>query len=392
MKILLNDGMEKEGIALFQQAGIDTDTSKKDLASLLRDIPDYDGLVVRSATKVTKDVIESGAKGNLKIIGRAGVGYDNVDVDSATSSGIVVKIAPRGNTNAAAELALGLMLSASRNIPEAHYSLRNGLWIKKQFEGLELSHKILGIVGCGRIGQRLSELVMGFNMDVIGYDPLKPEAPRIRYVELTDLLKKSDYITLHTGGKSQIIGEKELSMMKPTAYLINTSRGSNIDGQALYNALSQNLIAGAALDVYSEEPKEGAEFKNRLRELKNVTMTPHLGASTEEAQIKTSIEMARVVIDYLTKGDFSNAVNAGETVEAEEKQFYPLFVYHKDAPGAFAQIDKVLADRNVNIRENPSRQLGKNGNAMTVYLVHQKVDEITLGELKGLPFVSRVLV
>ena len=174
MKVLLNDGLEKEGLKLFQDAGIETDTQKRDQNKLIADIAEFDALIVRSATKVTKEIIEAGAKGKLKIIGRAGVGYDNIDVAAASENGIVVKSAPYGSTNAVAELTIGLMLSISRKTPQAHQSLKNGVWKKEKLKGTELSYKTLGILGCGRIGQRLAEIAhRGFEMEVIGYD-IKP--------------------------------------------------------------------------------------------------------------------------------------------------------------------------------------------------------------------------
>src|SRR3989338_4794956 len=179
MRVLLNDGMDEEGLEVFKRAGIETDTRKRDIGKLVDEIGGFDSLVVRSATKVTRDVIEAGVKGNLIIIGRAGVGYDNVDVDAASEYGLVVKYAPHGNTNATAELAIALMLSVSRNIPQAHSSLVDGVWRKKEFQGRELSHKTLGIIGCGRVGQRLSQLVIGFDMEVIGYDPVQNPDSRI---------------------------------------------------------------------------------------------------------------------------------------------------------------------------------------------------------------------
>lgn len=389
MKVLLNDGLNKEGIKIFTEAGIIADTKKRDTKTLAEQIGEFDALVVRSATKVTREVIESGVKGNLKIVGRAGIGYDNIDTVAASQNGIVVKNAPWSNINATAELSLALMLNVSRNIPQAHGSLKRAVWSKKPFEGLELSGKTLGIIGCGRIGQRLSELVIGFNMAVIGYDPVVNVNSRIKFLPQEEVLKRADYISIHASGTKTIIREQEISLMKPTAYLINTSRGHNVDEEALFNALKAGKIAGAALDVYENEPKnEGDTFKNKLKKLNNVVLSPHLGASTKEAQLKTSIEIAQVVTDYLKKGDFSDAVNVGENIELEKKPFYPLFVYHDDKPGMFAKIDKILADHGVNIRETPSRQIG-DGCAIAIYLVHQKVEQAVLDELNKLEGVHR---
>ncbi len=385
MKTLVNDGMEKEGIVLLEQAGIAVDTRKRDKKSLLKEMGNFDALIVRSATKVTKDIIQEGSKGLLKIIGRAGVGYDNIDVRSASKQGVVVKFAPYGNTNAAAELTLGLMLAVSRNLPQSCSSLQKGEWKKKPFLGTELSKKTLGIIGCGRIGQRLAELVQGFPMEVIGYDPFINKDSRIKYLSKEEVLRNADYVSVHANANHPVIGEKEIALMKKTAYLINVARGCTVDEKALYSALKKRNIAGAALDVYTHEPKEeGAFFQNPLGKLENVVLSSHLGASTLEAQEKTSIEIAKVVSDYLLKGDFSNAVNAGETVDAEQKLLFPLFLYHADIPGAFAKIDKVLAEYKINIRENSSRQLGKGGMVMTVYLVHQPIQEEVLRALRQL--------
>jgi D-3-phosphoglycerate dehydrogenase len=394
MKVLLNDNLENEGIRVFENLGIKTDTQKRDLNSLIAEIDQFDALIVRSATKVNRAVLEAGAKGKLKIVGRAGVGYDNIDVAAASENGIVVKCAPYGNTNAVAELALCLMLNISRNIPQAHHSLKSGKWKKAEFKGNELSYKTLGILGCGRIGQRVGELARrGFDMEVIGYDVCPCLESTIKYESKEEVLSKADYVSIHTGGKAIIMGEKELSLMKPTAYLINTSRGRNIDEQALYTALKEGRIAGAAMDVYTEEPKkEGAEFRSKLRELDNVIFSSHLGASTVEAQRETSIEIARVVARYLLGGDFTSSINAGESIELEERPVYTLFIHHRDVPGVFASIDKVLADSDINIRANYSRQIGKSGYAISVYVLHQEVPAEIIATLKRIENICNVRV
>lgn len=392
MKVLLNDGLEKEGLKLFQEAGIETDTKKRDLTTLVAEIGQFDALVVRSASKVTREVLEAGAKGKLKIVGRAGVGFDNIDATAASEFGIVVKIAPYGSTNAVAELTIGLMLGISRKTPQAHSSLKNGVWKKDKLKGTELAYKTLGLLGCGRIGQKVAQIAKrGFEMEVIGYDVKPCFESGIKFITKQEVLAKADYISIHTGGKEAIIGEKEFEQMKPTAYLINTSRGSNIDQQALYKALKEGKIAGAATDVYKEEPKtEGAEFKDQLRELDNIVLSSHLGASTAEAQRETSNEIARVVSGYLLSGDFANAVNAGESIEVEEKPVHTLFIHHRDVPGVFANIDKVLADNDINIRANYSRQIGNSGYAISVYVLHQKVTLAIVSKLKAIPNICNV--
>jgi D-3-phosphoglycerate dehydrogenase len=394
MKVLLNDGLEKEGLKLFQEAGVETDTKKRDLATLVAEIGQFDALVVRSATKVTREVLEAGAKGKLKIVGRAGVGFDNIDATAASEFGIVIKIAPYGSTNAVAELAIDLMLSISRKTPQAHSSLKNGVWKKDKLKGTELAYKTLGLLGCGRIGQKVAQIAKrGFEMEIIGYDIKPCFESGIKFMTKEEVLAKADYISIHTGGKEAIIGEKEFALMKPTAYVINTSRGSNIDQQALYKALKENKIAGAASDVYNEEPKaENAEFKDQLKELDNIVLSSHLGASTAEAQRETSTEIARVVSGYLLSGDFTNAVNAGESIEVEEKPVHTLFIHHRDVPGVFANIDKVLADNDINIRATYSRQIGKSGYAIAVYVLHKKVDRKVLEVLKKIDNICDVKV
>jgi D-3-phosphoglycerate dehydrogenase / 2-oxoglutarate reductase len=231
----------------------------------------------------------------------------------------------------------------------------------------------------------------GFDMEVIGYDICPCAEAKIKYVSREEVLTKADYVTIHTGGKAVIVGEKELALMKPTAYLINTSRGANIDENALYKALKEKKIAGAAIDVYVEEPKgEGTEFKNKLAELDNVVLSSHLGASTVEAQRETALEMAKVVSGFLLSGDFANAVNAGESIELEEKPVYTLFIHHRDVPGVFANIDKVLAENDINIRANYSRQIGKSGYAISVYVIHKKVPQKTLEVLRKVENVCDV--
>jgi len=395
VRVLLNDGMNPEGIETFQKAGISVDDNKRKADELLRDIGGFDALVVRSSTKVTKEVLDAGASGNLKIIGRQGVGFDNIDVEAASQNGILVKTAPYGNTNAVAELVVGLMLNVSRKIAKADHMLKNGKWSRRNLEGYELSGKTVGLLGCGRIAQRLSRLLSGFGAQVIGYDialdRVREAFPdsRIKYLSKEEVLR-ADYISLHTGGNATVVGEKEIALMKPSAVVINTSRGRNIDEKALYQALKEGRIAGAGLDVYAEEPEsENGDFANKLRELDNVVLTPHLGASTKEAQVKTSMEIARIVVDYLLRGDFSNSVNVGETVEMEEKQVRPLFIHHLDVPGAFAQIDGKLGEYKINIRENRSREIGT-GHVLTVYLVHQLPSKEVLAELKKLDLVLRV--
>jgi len=387
MKVLANDGLEAQGIHLFEQAEIEIDVNKKEPEDLVQTIGEYDGLIVRSRTKVTSDVIEAG-KSRLKIIGRAGVGYDNIDVDAASKNGIVVKFAPHGNTNSTAELALTLMMSVSRNIPQAHVSLKNSVWKKKPFRGSELSGKVLGIIGCGRIGQRLAQLVRGFDMKVIGYDLFPRSDSRIEYMSMEEVLAKADYISIHAGGTTELIGGKEFKLIKPSAFLINASRGVNVNEEALYQALKDRAIAGAGLDTYIDEPKtEGQEFNKKFKELDNVVLSSHLGASTNEAQEKTGIEVAEVVIGFLKTGNWRNAVNVGEEVDVQEKPTWPVFIYHRDKPGVFAHLDNIFAEHNINIREISGRKFADRETAAAVYMVEGKPEEELLAALEAIPDV-----
>lgn len=387
MRVLANDGLDSEGVKLFEQAGIEIDVEKKDPEELVRTIAEYDGLIVRSRTGVTRELIEAG-RSRLKVIGRAGVGYDNIDVQAASDNGVVVKFAPHGNTNSTAELALTLMMSVSRNVPQAHTCLKNSVWNKKQFRGAELSGKVLGIIGCGRIGQRLAQLVRGFDMKVIGCDLNPRSDSRIEYMSKEEVLEKADYISIHAGGTSELIGNSELKRMKPTAYLINASRGVNVNEDALYAALEKGEIAGAGLDTYADEPKtEGQEFTKKFRDLDSVVLSSHLGASTHEAQIKTGIETAEVVIGFLTTGNWHNALNVGEEVDVREKPTWPVFIFHRDKPGVFAHLDNIFAEHGINIREISGRRFSDRDTATAVYMIEGKPDEDLLKALEHIPDV-----
>ncbi len=393
MKILANDGLADEALYYLAQEGFEVDKEKRDPQRLVQDIAGFDALIVRSATKVTRQVIEAGAAedGKLKIVGRGGVGTDNIDLDAARKNGVIVKFAPHGNTNAAAEHALGLMFAIARRVPFAHCSLKEGVWYKKAFVGSELMGKTLGVIGCGRIGQALALKAKGLGMRVIGVDVYHAIDSEIEYVDTKqELLEKSDFISLHTGGTNVIIGEDELALMKPTAYLINASRGMNVSEDALYAALKNERIAGAALDCYEVEPKkEGEPFLSKLRELNNIIFSAHLGASTRNAVRRTSLEISEVVVNYLRRGDFQSSVNVGETVEEEGKRIYTLFITHEDKPGMFGRIATTLGNMGVNIRENNSREI--NGLVQTVYSIHQAPTDEVAAALRGLEGIRRVV-
>lgn len=311
MRILVADPIAEEGIQfLSSHAQVDVKT-KLELDQLKAIIGDYDALVVRSQTRVGAEVIESGKK--LKVIGRAGVGIDNIDVEAATRNGIVVVNAPTGNIIAAAEHTIALMLALARNVPQANSHLKSGQWRRDQFVGTEIRNKTLGIIGLGNVGSEVAKRVQAFEMRVIGHDPFVSEDYahnlKVDLVSMDQLLKESDFITLHvplTATTNKLIGGAELAQLKPTARIINCARGGVIDEKALLEAIKAGKVAGAAFDVFDHEPLTDSPL---FREDK-IIVTPHLGASTVEAQTSVARDVATEVMAVL-HGQFSKyAVNA----------------------------------------------------------------------------------
>jgi D-3-phosphoglycerate dehydrogenase len=398
--VLINDGMDKEGLRIFEEENFRYVNEYLEGQKLLSAIGGFDAFLVRSKTKVTKEIIEAGARGKLRMIGRGGVGVDNIDVDAANQYGIVVKFAPNGVTNSTAEHAIALMFAVARKIPQSNLSLKNGVWKKKEFEGIEIEGKTFGIIGCGRIGQSVASKARALGMNVLGYDANLENVTEkfpdsmIKYSCKEDVLRYSDFVSLHSGGKDLIIGANELSLMKPSAILINASRGNNIDENALFEALSSGKLYGAGLDTYAGEPKkEGQEITEpmkKLASLENVILTSHLGASTEEGQRKTSIELARVTVNYLANGDYSNSVNTIKPSE-EMKKGHTVCVYHKDTPNMFGQMTSVFGQNNINIRDVKSEQISGDGRVITNYIVHQPIDDSILEKLRKIEGVGRVL-
>jgi D-3-phosphoglycerate dehydrogenase len=303
MKILINDKMAEEAIQVFKDAGHDVTYEEYEMDTLKEIIGSYDAIMIRSRTKLTKDIIIEGAKGNLKAIGRAGIGVDNVDIETAAKKGIKVVNAPTGATISVAELAIAHMLSLSRRLTVADSTMKNGEWAKKQLKGTELHGKTLGLIGCGNIGVKLAEFAYALDMDVIGYDPyISKEDMSDNHIkkidELPVLLKHADYISLHIPHIKQthhILNKEMFSHMKPTAFLINCARGGTVDENALYEALQEGKLAGAALDVFEQEPPE----KQPLYSLPNVALTPHIGANTIEGQIRAGTVCAEQVLKVL---------------------------------------------------------------------------------------------
>jgi D-3-phosphoglycerate dehydrogenase len=310
-KILVADPIAPEGVELLRsQAEVDV---RRGLSppELLKIMGDYDALIVRSETKVTRAVIQAGKR--LQVIARAGIGVDNIDLEAATSAGIAVVNAPAGNTVAAAEHTLALMLALARNIPQAHLSMKEGLWNRSAFMGIEVRSKSLGIVGLGRVGSEVARRARGFGMVLLAYDPfVSPDYARVLGVELMSLeqlLPQCDFLTLHTPLTStteHLIGAKELALLKPGARIINVARGELIDEAALLQALEAGKLAGVALDVFTQEPPGPTPLLKHPK----VVLTPHLGASTQEAQREVAREAAEQVLAVLRGEPARNTVNA----------------------------------------------------------------------------------
>src|SRR5678816_3248122 len=308
IRVLIADDMSKKAVEVLSGAGfsVDVKTGMKpeELAAV---VGQYHGLGIRSASKVKAETLAN--PGNLKIIGRAGVGVDNIDVKVAKEKGILVINTPQGNAAAAAELAIGLMFALARKIPGADASMKRGEWEKKKFMGVEIAGKTLGVVGLGNIGRNAAERGVGLKMNVIGYDPYPPKQlpDGVKLVTFDELVAKSDFVTLHiplVAETKNLFSAATFAKMKKGSYLINCARGGVVDEGAVLEALTSGQLAGAALEVFGKEPPESIEpFKHD-----NLILTPHLGASTKEAQEKVAIELAEVFIGFLKDGIVKNAV------------------------------------------------------------------------------------
>ena len=312
MKILVSDSLSKHGVAILEKAGFAVHVKTKlSQEELLREIRAYEGLIVRSGTKVTAEVIEAAER--LKVIGRAGSGLDNVDIHAATRRGIVVMNTPGGNTVTTAEHAMAMICAMTRRIPQATASLKAGKWEKDRFMGVELYNKTLGVVGIGQIGGYLAKLAQGMAMNVVAYDPyLAPERARemgVEVVDLEELFRRSDIISVHTPLTAEtrfLINAAAIEKMKPGVMIVNCARGGIIDEADLVEALKAKRVATAAFDVFAEEP---IESDHPLLALDNFICTPHIGASTTEAQENVAVGIAEQIVDYFTKGLARGAVN-----------------------------------------------------------------------------------
>jgi D-3-phosphoglycerate dehydrogenase len=336
-KVLIADKLSPAAVAIFKERGVDADVKpglSKD--ELLQIVHLYDGIAIRSATKITAEVIK--AAKNLKVVGRAGIGVDNVDIPAATAAGVIVMNTPFGNSITTAEHAISLMLALARELPAANASTQAGKWEKNRFMGVEITGKVLGLVGAGNIGSIVADRAKGLKMRVIAYDPyLSAERATdlgVEKVELNDLLARSDFITLHvpmTAETKNIISADAINRMKKGARLINCARGGLVDEKALKAALDSGHLAGAALDVFEEEPaKTNILFGNE-----KIVATPHLGASTTEAQENVALQVAEQIADYLLTGAITNALNM-PSISASEAQKVRPWIDLAQKLGAFA--------------------------------------------------------
>jgi D-3-phosphoglycerate dehydrogenase len=338
-KVLISDALSDAAVQIFKDRGIEVDFQPKlgpDKEKLAALIGNFDGLAIRSATKVTAKLLEN-AK-NLKVIGRAGIGVDNVDIPAATAKGVIVMNTPFGNSITTAEHAITMMLALAREIPQADASTQAGKWEKNRFMGVEITAKTLGVIGCGNIGSIVVDRAHGLRMKVIAYDPfLSTERARdlgVEKVDLDELFRRADFITLHTPlteKTKNIVDAKSIAMMKKGVRIINCARGGLVDEVALRQALDSGHVAGAAFDVFVEEPAKA----NPLFGHPNVVCTPHLGASTAEAQENVALQVAEQMSDYLLTGAITNAINF-PSISAEEAPKLKPFVALAEKLGSFA--------------------------------------------------------
>ncbi|HMM13049.1 MAG TPA: phosphoglycerate dehydrogenase [Parvibaculum sp.] len=336
-KVLISDKLSPAAVKIFQDRGIEVDVKTGlDRDELMKIIGDYDGLAIRSNTKVTPPVIAAAA--NLKVIGRAGIGVDNVDLPAATAKGIIVMNTPFGNSITTAEHAIAMMFALARDIPQANESTHAGKWEKSKFMGVELTAKTLGIIGCGNIGSIVADRALGLKMKVIAFDPFLTQERAadlgVEKVDLDELLKRSDFITLHTpltDKTRNILNKDSLAKTKKGVRIINCARGGLVVEADLKAAIEAGHVAGAALDVFEEEPAK----TNILFGMEQIVATPHLGASTNEAQENVALQVAEQMADYLLSGAITNSVNV-PSISAEEAPKLTPFVELAQLLGSFA--------------------------------------------------------
>lgn len=372
MKVLISDNLSPVGIAILKKAGLEVDArSKTPAEEIEKIIGEYHALIIRSATKVTAALLEKAAK--LKVVGRAGSGLDNVDIPAATKKGVVVMNTPGGNTVTTAEHTIGMIFACARMIPQAYTSLKAGKWEKKKFEGVELYDKTLGVVGLGAIGGVVSNRAIGLGMKVLAYDPFisaeKAKSLGIELADLSAIYKRSDFITIHTPKTKEttnLINKTTIAQMKDSVRIINCARGGVVNEQDLFEALKSGKVAAAAFDVFEKEPPDN----HPLLTLDNFIATPHLGASTLEAQENVAVAVAEQIVDYLVAGTVRNAVNV-PSVPADQLPTLSPYINLAERMGLFIG------------------QLAEGGltQATVEYsgeVANLKQDPITLAALKGL--------
>ncbi|MEM6617839.1 MAG: phosphoglycerate dehydrogenase [Pseudomonadota bacterium] len=337
-KVLVSDKLSPTAVQIFRDRGIDVDFEPdlgKDKVELLKRIGDYDGLAIRSATKVTEKTLANADR--LKVIGRAGIGVDNIDLSAASRKGVIVMNTPFGNSITTAEHAIAMMFAVARQIPEASASTHAGKWEKSRFMGVELTGKTLGLIGAGNIGTIVASRAIGLRMKVLAYDPFLSEERAadlgVKKVDLAELLAGADFITLHvpkTEKTANMITAEAIAQMKPGVRIVNCARGGLVDEDALAAALQSGHVAGAAFDVFAVEPATASPLFN----LPNVVVTPHLGAATTEAQENVALQVAEQISDYLLSGAVSNAINM-PSITAEEAPILGPFVSLASHLGSF---------------------------------------------------------
>ena len=335
-KVLISDSLSARAVEIFQERGVEVDVRTGLSPDALKAIiADYDGLAIRSSTKVTGDLLA--ATNRLKVVGRAGIGVDNVDIPAATARGVVVMNTPFGNSVTTAEHAIAMMMALARQIPLANASTQAGRWEKNRFMGVEMAHKVLGVIGCGNIGAIVADRALGLKMRVIAFDPVladeRATALGVRKVSLDELLAQADVITLHTPLTDQtrgILNAGTLAQAKKGVLIVNCARGGLIDEPALHEVLVSGHVGGAALDVFAQEPTK----ESPLFGLENVIATPHLGASTSEAQENVALQVAEQMADYLTTGAIINALNM-PSISAEDAPRLRPYVELADRLGCF---------------------------------------------------------
>ena len=339
-KVLISDKMDPNAAKIFEERGCDVDViTGESPEELMARIGEYDGLAIRSSTKVTKDIID--AASNLKVIGRAGIGVDNVDIPYASSKGIVVMNTPFGNSITTAEHAIAMMFAVARQLPEANESTQAGKWEKSRFMGVELTGKTLGLIGAGNIGSIVATRALGLRMKVVAYDPFLTEERAVEMgvekADLDTLLAKADFITLHvpmTDQTRNILSKENLAKTKKGVRIVNCARGGLIDEAALKEALESGHVAGAALDVFAEEPAK----ENILFGTPNFICTPHLGASTTEAQVNVALQVAEQLADYLVNGGVTNALNMPSLSAEEAPKLKPYMALAKNLGSLVGQL------------------------------------------------------